>query len=73
MASVAFAVLLACGLAPGSFSQAAALQEAKKRPNVVVVMSDDQNEEEAMSIRRIVDFGRGGATFLESFVTNSLC
>jgi N-acetylglucosamine-6-sulfatase len=64
--AVALAALIAGGSAPA--------KPAKERPNIVVLMSDDQTLE-SMRVMRLTQrfLGAGGSTFENNFVSFSLC
>jgi N-acetylglucosamine-6-sulfatase len=68
---VALAVALAAALAPARTSTAA---EPAQRPNIVVVMSDDQSVE-SMRVMASVNqqLGSQGATFVNNYVSFPLC
>ena len=58
--------------APAADRQAVA-QTAPPRPNVVVVVADDLGVDTSDMVDRLRAFGASGATFENSFVSNSLC
>ncbi len=73
-AGLAAAILLAalCGLA--AVSPAAPSRATATRPNIVVIMSDDQTDRELKTMPHVLDeIGARGATFDNSFVNFSLC
>lgn len=68
-------LLLLCLLAicvPAADKEADA-QTAQSRPNIVVVMADDLGVDSSDMISGLQSFGASGATFENSFVSNSLC
>ena len=75
----AAAALAGCllALAPGGASAAGSHQRARaapQRPNIVVVMSDDQTVASVATQGHVVDqIGHAGATFANNFVNYSLC
>ncbi len=68
------AILALLVLAAGAFDGAAPAQTAQAKPNVVVVMTDDQTVEQMRALRRVRDLiGRAGTTFTRNFSTFPLC
>jgi N-acetylglucosamine-6-sulfatase len=66
--------MLACLAAAGIAQAADGPRPAPSRPNVVVIMSDDESVSELPYQRHVVDeIGDRGATFTNSFVNFSLC
>jgi N-acetylglucosamine-6-sulfatase len=77
-ASVAAACLAVCALVAGLLSTAPAAvgkqEEQAPRPNVVVVMSDDQTADSMRFMPQVNEqLGAQGATFANNFVNYSLC
>lgn len=61
-------------LATGALEQSAPAQTAHSRPNVVVVMTDDQTVEQMRALPRVRSLiGRRGTTFTRNFATFPLC
>ena len=68
----AFLALL--GLAGGAFEGAAPAQTPQVKPNIVVVMTDDQTVEQMGALKRVSELiGRIGTTFTHNFSTFPLC
>jgi arylsulfatase A-like enzyme len=71
-ATVAVLVLWAVALVPGSGPPASAQQDG--RPNVLIVLTDDQRIESMGPMRRTrAWFKRGGTEFVNAYVTTPLC
>ena len=58
----------------GAFEGTAPAQTTQARPNVVLVMTDDQTVEQMRALERVRDLvGRAGTTFTRNFSTFPLC
>ena len=71
----AFAAIVALlVLAAGAFEGGAPAQTTQAKPNVVLVMTDDQTVEQMGALRRVNRLiGRAGTTFTHNFSTFPLC
>jgi len=68
------AILAVVGLAGGAFEGTAPAQTTQAKPNVVVVMTDDQTVEDMGALRKVRDLiGQSGTTFTRNFSTFPLC
>ncbi len=68
------AILALLVLVAAAFEGAAPAQRAQARPNVVVVMTDDQTVEQMRVLKRVRGLiGRTGTTFTRNFSTFPLC
>ena len=68
------AILAVVGLAGGAFEGSAPAQTPQAKPNVVVVMTDDQTVEQMRALGRVRgQIGAAGTTFTRNFSTFPLC
>ncbi len=67
-------ILALLALAGGAFESTAPAQPAQGRPNVVLVMTDDQTVEQMGALKRVRGLiGRAGTSFTRNFSTFPLC
>ncbi len=76
--ALAIGALVAIGallvLAAGAFEGDAPAQTTEEKPNVVLVMTDDQTVEQMRALKRVTGLiGRAGTTFTRNFATFPVC